>query len=105
MSDFPAFVDGERRCPPEDVGGVPGFIHFPDRASLQLESLSTVWPAAVRSRTAGSRPIDAATVARVDVLPKPETVYEWHPSLDYSRRPRRGHRQEVTAPDSVTGRG
>ena len=79
MSDFPAFVDGERRCPPEDVGGVPGFIHFPDRASLQLESLSTVWPAAVRSRTAGSRPIDAATVARVDVLPKPETVYGWHP--------------------------
>ena len=24
--DYPAFVDGERRCPPEDVGGVPGFM-------------------------------------------------------------------------------
>ena len=26
--DYPAFVAGERRCPPEDVGGVPGFMRF-----------------------------------------------------------------------------
>ena len=26
--DYPAFVGGERRCPPEDVGGVPGFMQF-----------------------------------------------------------------------------
>ena len=30
--DYPAFVDGERRCPPEDVGGVPGFMDFPEAA-------------------------------------------------------------------------
>ena len=24
--DYPALVAGERRCPPEDVGGVPGFM-------------------------------------------------------------------------------
>ena len=32
MSDYPAFVDGERRCPPEDVGGVPGFMDFLEAA-------------------------------------------------------------------------
>lgn len=26
--DYPAFVDGERRGPPEDVGGVSGFMDF-----------------------------------------------------------------------------
>ena len=26
--DYPAFVAGERRCPPEDVGGVSGFMEF-----------------------------------------------------------------------------
>ena len=26
--DYPAFVDGERRGPPEDVGGVSGFVEF-----------------------------------------------------------------------------
>lgn len=26
--DYPAFVDGERRAPPEDVGGPPGFMDF-----------------------------------------------------------------------------
>ncbi len=25
---LPAFVHGERRCPPGDVGGVPGFMQF-----------------------------------------------------------------------------
>ena len=30
--DYPAFVDGERRCPPEDVGGVPGFMEFLEAA-------------------------------------------------------------------------
>ena len=30
--DYPAFVDGERRCPPEDVGGVPGFMDFLEAA-------------------------------------------------------------------------
>ena len=42
-TDYPRFVDGERRAPPEDVGGTPGFAEFlnamakprhPDRASL-----------------------------------------------------------------------
>ena len=27
-TDYPVFVDGERRAPPEDVGGVPGFLDF-----------------------------------------------------------------------------
>ena len=26
--DYPEFVDGERRGPPEDVGGVTGFMEF-----------------------------------------------------------------------------
>ena len=26
--EYPAFVDGARRCPPEDVGGVAGFMDF-----------------------------------------------------------------------------
>lgn len=26
--DYPMFVDGARRAPPEDVGGVPGFLEF-----------------------------------------------------------------------------
>ena len=26
--DYPAFVDGARRCPPEDVGGPHGFMDF-----------------------------------------------------------------------------
>ena len=30
---YPAYVDGERRCPPEDVGGVPGFYEFLDAIS------------------------------------------------------------------------
>jgi hypothetical protein len=40
---YPRYVDGERRCPPEDVGGTPGFENFleaiddprhPDHAEL-----------------------------------------------------------------------
>jgi hypothetical protein len=27
---YPRFVDGERQCPPEDVGGLPGFERFLD---------------------------------------------------------------------------
>ena len=30
--DYPAFVDGERRCPQDDVGGVPGFMQFLEAA-------------------------------------------------------------------------
>ena len=30
--DYPAFVAGERRCPPEDVGGAPGFMQFLEAA-------------------------------------------------------------------------
>ncbi|MFC5420780.1 plasmid pRiA4b ORF-3 family protein [Bosea eneae] len=26
--DYPRFVDGARRAPPEDVGGIPGFDEF-----------------------------------------------------------------------------
>src|SRR3546814_8687527 len=42
-TDYPRFVDGERRAPPEDVGGTPGFEDFlkamakprhPERASM-----------------------------------------------------------------------
>lgn len=29
-TDYPRFVDGERRAPPEDVGGLPGFEAFLD---------------------------------------------------------------------------
>ena len=31
-SEYPAFVDGARRCPPEDVGGVHGFMEFLEAA-------------------------------------------------------------------------
>ena len=27
-AEYPVFVDGARRCPPEDVGGPPGFMEF-----------------------------------------------------------------------------
>ena len=30
--DYPAFVAGERCCPPEDVGGVLGFMRFLEAA-------------------------------------------------------------------------
>ena len=30
--EYPAFVDGERRAPPEDVGGVTGFMEFLEAA-------------------------------------------------------------------------
>ena len=30
--DYPAFVGGERRCPPEDVGDVSGFMEFLEAA-------------------------------------------------------------------------
>ena len=30
--DYPAFVAGKRRCPPEDVGGAPGFMRFLEAA-------------------------------------------------------------------------
>ena len=26
--EYPAFVDGARRCPPEDIGGADGFMDF-----------------------------------------------------------------------------
>ena len=29
-SDYPLFIDGKGRAPPEDVGGVPGFLEFLD---------------------------------------------------------------------------
>lgn len=29
-TDYPIFVDGARRAPPEDVGGLPGFVAFLD---------------------------------------------------------------------------
>jgi hypothetical protein len=25
---YPLFLDGERRCPPEDCGGMPGYYEF-----------------------------------------------------------------------------
>ena len=30
LMDYPRFVDGERRAPPEDVGGIPGFEELLD---------------------------------------------------------------------------
>ncbi|MTH95720.1 plasmid pRiA4b ORF-3 family protein [Roseibium sp. RKSG952] len=29
-TNYPVFVDGERAAPPEDIGGVPGFLEFLD---------------------------------------------------------------------------
>ena len=40
--DYPAFVDGRRRCPPEDVGGVPGFMEFLAAALDPLHALGAV---------------------------------------------------------------
>ena len=34
---YPRFVDGERRCPPENVGGLPGFEMF----SMRWPTLTT----------------------------------------------------------------
>ncbi|MBK5933359.1 pRiA4b ORF-3-like protein [Rhodovulum imhoffii] len=31
--DYPVFLGGERRCPPEDVGGLPGFMDFLEAVS------------------------------------------------------------------------
>jgi hypothetical protein len=28
LVEYPRFIDGKRRAPPEDVGGIPGFKHF-----------------------------------------------------------------------------
>ena len=36
--DYPAFVDGKRRCPPEDVGGIPGFMQFLEAARDPMHS-------------------------------------------------------------------
>ena len=30
VASYPRLVDGARRCPPEDVGGIPGFYEFLD---------------------------------------------------------------------------
>ena len=45
--DYPAFVGGERRCPPEDVGGVPGFMEFLEAAldPLHVEHNEVVFAA------------------------------------------------------------
>ena len=32
--DYPVFVDGERRCPPEDVGNAEGFMEFLEAALI-----------------------------------------------------------------------
>ena len=32
--EYPAFVDGARRCPPEDVGGSDGFMDFLDQRAV-----------------------------------------------------------------------
>lgn len=32
--DYPRFVDGARRCPPEDVGGAEGFMEFLEAALI-----------------------------------------------------------------------
>lgn len=43
--DYPRFVDGARRAPPEDVGGIPGFEEFTHAMTKQghpeLERLTT----------------------------------------------------------------
>ena len=33
-TDYPAFVDGERRCPPEDVNSAEGFMEFLEEALI-----------------------------------------------------------------------
>src|SRR3546814_6060676 len=64
--DYPRFVDGERRTPPEAVGGTPGFEEFleamskprhPERQSLrseehqsELQSLMRIQYAVFRSK-------------------------------------------------------
>ncbi|ABC21156.1 plasmid pRiA4b ORF-3 family protein [Rhodospirillum rubrum] len=37
-TDYPRFVDGERRAPPEDVGGLPGFEEFLDAVAKPRHS-------------------------------------------------------------------
>jgi hypothetical protein len=32
--DYPRFIDGARRAPPEDVGGIPGFDEFLDAMAI-----------------------------------------------------------------------
>jgi Plasmid pRiA4b ORF-3-like protein len=34
-ADYPRFVDGARRAPPEDVGGIPGFEAFAEAMTRQ----------------------------------------------------------------------
>src|SRR3546814_14475377 len=56
-TDYPRFVDGERRAPPDDVGGTPGFEDFlkamakprhPARASMNHGSAGDHGPAVIR---------------------------------------------------------
>ena len=37
-AEYPAFVDGVRRCPPEDVGGAPGFMEFLEAALVPFHA-------------------------------------------------------------------
>ena len=41
--DYPAFVAGERRCPPEDIDGVPGSMEFLDAALVRSTWSTTRW--------------------------------------------------------------
>lgn len=52
--DYPAFVDGARRCPPEDVGGVTGFEEFLaaafDPSHVEHEDLTAWYEASYSKR-------------------------------------------------------
>ena len=73
-AQYPQFLGGERRCPPEDVGGIPGFEEFseamtsprhPDRKRL------LTWYGGVFNRD----DIDLTTInARIDKLARRRTL-------------------------------
>lgn len=41
--DYPRFVDGSHRAPPEDVGGVPGFQEFLEAMTKPHHSITDEW--------------------------------------------------------------
>lgn len=58
---YPAFVDGARRAPPEDVGGIPGFEHF-------IEAISdSRHPDHARIIEWYGRPFDPEDIGRDDI--------------------------------------
>ena len=61
--EYPAFVDGARRCPPEDVGGPHGSWTFWRRSSIRRTSNTGTWFAGTAGRSTRSASIRSVRVS------------------------------------------